>query len=83
MSGILDISVSGLSAATRRIAKDASSLVNASSTPNSVKNAPAAPAGNLDKDIVDLKVSQVNYQANAFTIKTAEKLQKALLDIKT
>ncbi len=82
MSGILDISISGLNAATARIANAASSIVNASSTPSAAKNSISnTGGGSLDGAIIDSITARVDYGANAAAIKIENKIQKSLLDI--
>lgn len=46
-------------------------------------NRPEGEGVDLASEIVDIKVAEHNYGANALVIKIAQKLQKALLDIKT
>jgi len=70
MSVVLNLALSGLSAATTQAAKASSNIVNASSTDS------------IDTSLVSLDVAKVNFGANADVIKTDEKMQKSLLDIK-
>ena len=70
MSSVLSTAVRGLNQAVARVTQSANNIVNASST-----------GKNLDKNLVDMNVSKTDYAANAAVIKTARKMDKALLDI--
>jgi flagellar basal body rod protein FlgC len=71
MSDALSVAVNGLNASVSRATQFAGNIVKASST-----------GKNLDGSLVGIKTESVDYAANATVIKTEEKLQKALLDIK-
>jgi len=71
MPDALSLAVNGLYAAVSRASQSANNIVNASSTGN-----------NLDASLINLKVADTQFAANATVIKNEEKLHKALLDIK-
>ncbi len=71
MSNALSIAVSGINSAVAQAAQSANIIVNASST-----------GGSVDGALVNLKVASVDVAANAAVIRTADKMNKALLDIK-
>lgn len=50
---------------------------------SSLVNRPDGESVDLASEIVDLKIAEHNYGANAIVIKIAQRLEKALLDIKT
>lgn len=71
MSDTLNIAVNSINAVSSRIAKTASSIVNASST-----------GGNdLASNLVNLDVEKNNYAADAKLIRVTQETNKALLDI--
>lgn len=70
MLAALNLALSGLSNSATRAANTVSNIVNASST------------NQIDNSLVTLQESKIDYQANATVLKTAEKAQKSLLDIK-
>jgi flagellar basal body rod protein FlgG len=72
MSDALSIATNGLNFTASRIAKDASSIVNASSTGSN---------GDLTTPLVDLAVQKTNYAANAKVIRVVEENNKTLLNI--
>jgi hypothetical protein len=74
MSSAISTAVNGLNNAVTRIANATSNIVNASSKSSKI---------DLNADVISSKIAQTDYAANAAVIKTAEKNQKALLDIKT
>jgi flagellar hook protein FlgE len=61
----------GLSQAVSRATQSAGNVANASLT-----------GKNIDGDMVNLAAAKTDFAANASAIKTEEKMQKALLDIK-
>jgi flagellar hook protein FlgE len=71
MSDALSIAVNGLNQAVSHATQSAGNIANASLT-----------GTNVDGDLVNLSVAKTDYAANATVIKTEEKMQKALLDIK-
>ena len=71
MSSVLSTAVTGLYRSVSRATQSADNIANASLT-----------GKNPDKDLIDLSEDKAAFAANATVIKTAEKMQKALLDIK-
>jgi flagellar basal body rod protein FlgC len=72
MSDALSIATNGLNATSFRVAKDASSIVNASSTGSD---------GDLSTPITDLVQQKAVYGAEAKVVKVVEENNKTLLDI--
>ena len=71
MFSALPTAVSGLTQSVARATQSASNIANASLT-----------GKNVDEDLVKLSMAKTDYAANATVIKTEQKMQKALLDIK-
>jgi len=71
MFSALPTAVTGLYQAVARATQSANNIANASLT-----------GKNVDEDLVKLSMAKTDYAANAVTIKTEQKMQKALLDIK-
>jgi flagellar hook-associated protein FlgK len=71
MFSTLPAAVTGLYRAVSLATQSASDVVNASST-----------GKNIDEDMVNLNVAREEFAANADVIKTEEKMQKSLLDMK-
>jgi hypothetical protein len=71
MFSSLSAAGTGLYQAVARATQSAGNVVNASST-----------GKNIDADMVNLKIASTDVAANAAVVKTSEKMQKALLDIK-
>jgi flagellar basal body rod protein FlgC len=82
MSGITNIAVNGLNNAGQRAFVAANNIVNASSTPTPQSIADPSTR-DVATNIVNLNEAGLSYSANALVIKTAQKLDKALIDIKT
>jgi hypothetical protein len=72
MSDTLNIATNALSFTASRIAKDASSIVNASSTGSN---------GDLIGPLVDLAIQKTNFAADAKVIRVVAENNKTLLDI--
>lgn len=70
MIAAINLALSGLSNSATRAANTVSNIVNASST------------GQLDQSLISLQEASIDYQSDAAVIKTAEKAEKSLLDIK-
>lgn len=70
MSTILSTAVTGLYRTVAGATHSANNVVNASST-----------GKNIDGDMVNLVMAKTQFVANVQTIKTYDKMQKALLDI--
>lgn len=70
MSDVLSTAISGMNSAVSNATQSARDIVNASST-----------GKNLDASLVNMKVAQVDYAANAAVVKIAKKMSDALLDI--
>ncbi len=70
MSDALSIAVNGINSAVSRATQSASNIANASLT-----------GKNIDGDLINLRTTSTDVAANVAVIKTAEKNQKALLDI--
>jgi len=72
MSDALNIAVNGLNSTGSKIAKTASSIVNASST---------GASGNLSSDLVDLISEKTGYAADAKVVNAVQRDNKTLIDI--
>lgn len=72
MSDALNITLNGLNASASRIAKAASSIVNASST---------GEDGKISSGLIDIAKEKNNYAAEAKVIRVAQETNKSLLDI--
>gem|GEM_PF-2928623 len=71
MSSSLSTTVTGLYQTVSRATQSADNIANASLT-----------GKNVDGDLVNLKTDSATYAAEADVVKTEEKMQKSLLDIK-
>jgi hypothetical protein len=71
MSNALLTAVNGINSAVSRATQSATSIVNSSST-----------GGNLDANLININADSTDVAANVAVIKTVDKMDKALLDIK-
>ena len=71
MFSALPMAVTGLYQAVARATQSAGNIANASLT-----------GKNVDEDLVKLSMAKTDYASNATVIKTEQKMEKALLDIK-
>lgn len=74
MIGAISTALSGMTAATRRADEAATSIVNAGT------GEAAAASDNYAEGIVALKTAETAFKANVAVLKTADDMQKRLLD---
>lgn len=82
MIDAISTSIAGLNAASSRLATSADRIANAGIQPKTTPPQTKPPADiNLDEEIVNSKLADISYTANAKVIQVQLKTEKELLNI--